>query len=66
MYRDRVVAIVGDAACGVPFFRALNNGLLCGTMLAAAAPAFLLSASEHVSTQQQQQQQQQWQRGSIP
>lgn len=27
---------VGDAAFGVPYFRALNNGLICGTMLAKA------------------------------
>lgn len=26
--------LVGDAAFGVPFFRALNNGLLCGSHLA--------------------------------
>lgn len=26
--------LVGDAAFGVPFFRALNNGLLCGSKLA--------------------------------
>ena len=28
------VFLVGDAAFGVPFFRALNNGLRCGTALA--------------------------------
>ena len=31
----RAMFIVGDAAFGVPFFRALNNGLLCATELAA-------------------------------
>jgi 2-polyprenyl-6-methoxyphenol hydroxylase-like FAD-dependent oxidoreductase len=30
------LALVGDAAFGVPFFRALNNGLRCGSMLARA------------------------------
>jgi 2-polyprenyl-6-methoxyphenol hydroxylase-like FAD-dependent oxidoreductase len=43
MYRSRVIAdvidekayfLVGDAAFGVPYFRALNNGFLCGTELA--------------------------------
>ena len=28
--------LVGDAAFGVPFFRALNNGLICGSKLAKA------------------------------
>lgn len=31
----RVWALVGDAAFGLPFFRALNDGLLCATKLAA-------------------------------
>ena len=26
--------LVGDAAFGVPFFRSLNNGIICGTRLA--------------------------------
>ncbi len=30
----RAYFLVGDAAFGVPFFRALNNGLLCGSKLA--------------------------------
>jgi len=29
----RIYCLVGDAAFGVPFFRSLNNGLLCGTQL---------------------------------
>lgn len=28
------VFLVGDAAFGVPFFRALNNGIMCGSHLA--------------------------------
>jgi len=30
----RAYFLVGDAAFGVPFFRALNNGLMCGSKLA--------------------------------
>lgn len=33
--------LVGDAAFGVPFFRSLNNGLLCGTQLADSTANFL-------------------------
>lgn len=33
-YNNKDVFLVGDAAFGVPFFRALNNGFLCGTHLA--------------------------------
>lgn len=32
---DKIYCLVGDAAFGVPFFRSLNNGFLCGTKLAA-------------------------------
>ena len=32
--QSRAFCLVGDSAFGVPFFRALNNGLLCGTKLA--------------------------------
>jgi len=32
--QGRSVFLVGDAAFGVPFFRALNNGLLCSSKLA--------------------------------
>lgn len=32
---DHTFILVGDAAFGVPFFRSLNNGLLCGSYLAA-------------------------------
>ena len=32
---DTCYFLVGDSAFGVPFFRALNNGLLCGTKLAS-------------------------------
>lgn len=32
--KDRTYYLVGDAAFGVPFFRSLNNGLICGTELA--------------------------------
>lgn len=34
MHAGASYALVGDAAFGVPFFRSLNNGLLCGTNLA--------------------------------
>jgi 2-polyprenyl-6-methoxyphenol hydroxylase-like FAD-dependent oxidoreductase len=33
--------LVGDAAFGVPFFRSLNNGLLCGTELAKETSNYL-------------------------
>jgi hypothetical protein len=33
---DVAFAIVGDAAFGVPFYRSLNNGLMCASELAAA------------------------------
>jgi len=33
---DCAFALAGDAAFGVPYFRSLNNGLLCGSELAAA------------------------------
>ena len=33
---DCAFALVGDAAFGVPYFRSLNNGLVCGSELAAA------------------------------
>ncbi len=33
---DHQYFLVGDAAFGVPFFRALNNGLMCGSQLAQA------------------------------
>jgi hypothetical protein len=32
--QERIWALVGDAAFGVPFFRSMNNALLCGTQLA--------------------------------
>jgi len=33
---DCAFALVGDAAFGVPYYRSLNNGLVCGSELAAA------------------------------
>jgi hypothetical protein len=55
VHRDseqRVWALVGDAAFGLPFFRALNDGLLCATELSrcicldfAAAPGSSGSSS---------------------
>ena len=33
--------LVGDAAFGVPFYRSLNNGLLCGTQLAQCIGRYL-------------------------
>jgi hypothetical protein len=41
MDRDCCVFLVGDAAFGVPYFRALNNGLLCGTKLAETLAAVM-------------------------
>ena len=35
----RVWALVGDAAFGLPFFRALNDGMLCATKLATTMAA---------------------------
>lgn len=32
---EKIYCLVGDAAFGVPFWRSLNNGFLCGTDLAA-------------------------------
>jgi hypothetical protein len=43
----RAYFLVGDAAFGVPFFRALNNGLLCGSKLAFCLNDLL---SEHLKS----------------
>ncbi|HRE30350.1 MAG TPA: hypothetical protein PLD88_00110, partial [Candidatus Berkiella sp.] len=43
-------ALVGDAAFGVPYFRSLNNGLLCGTELAKQVNAFLNNERVEVKT----------------
>lgn len=32
--KDTTTFLVGDAACGVPYFRSINNGLLCASVLA--------------------------------
>lgn len=32
--KDVTTFLVGDAACGVPYFRSINNGLLCASFLA--------------------------------
>lgn len=40
---DKIYCLVGDAAFGVPFFRSLNNGFLCGTKLASRISAGNLS-----------------------
>eukprot|EP00698_Gefionella_okellyi_P011463 TRINITY_DN3022_c0_g1_i3.p1 TRINITY_DN3022_c0_g1~~TRINITY_DN3022_c0_g1_i3.p1 ORF type:complete len:816 (-),score=158.12 TRINITY_DN3022_c0_g1_i3:1863-4310(-) len=40
---QHAVFLVGDSACGVPFFRALNNGLMCGTELAKHVAKMMLS-----------------------
>ena len=37
--------LVGDAACGVPFFRSLNNGIRCGTQLAIQVNSMFLHRS---------------------
>ncbi len=36
-----VCAVIGDAAFGLPFFRALNDGLLCATHLSRALESHL-------------------------
>jgi hypothetical protein len=45
-------ALVGDAAFGVPFYRSLNNGLLCGTQLSQCISTCLTSSpsDRHAST----------------
>ena len=40
--------LVGDAAFGVPFFRALNNGFLCGSMLARCLFAHMNAPSDTI------------------
>lgn len=37
-------ALVGDAAFGVPFYRSLNNGLLCGTQLSQCISTYLTNS----------------------
>lgn len=37
----RIFCTVGDAAFGVPFFKSMNNGLLCGTQLAGRVNEYL-------------------------
>lgn len=47
--------LVGDAAFGVPFFRSMNNGLLCGTQLAKAIADALKQRNverEHLTTKE--------------
>lgn len=41
-----VWAVVGDAAFGLPFFRALNDGFLCATQLSLALAELISSGSE--------------------
>jgi hypothetical protein len=38
---DAHVCLVGDAAFGVPFFRSMNNGLLCGTRLSIEIASYI-------------------------
>lgn len=38
---DAIWFVVGDAAFGMPFFRSLNNGILCSSQLAKALDALL-------------------------
>lgn len=40
--------LVGDAAFGVPYFRSLNNGLMCGSELAKQACTFLKDKKNHL------------------
>ena len=44
--------LVGDAAFGVPFYRSLNNGLLCGTQLSQCISTYLINGPDdrHSST----------------
>lgn len=39
--RSLACAVVGDAAFGVPFYRSLNNGLVCGSQLAGCLARYL-------------------------
>lgn len=40
-HKGKTWFLVGDAAFGVPFFRSLNNGILCSSQLAKAITAIL-------------------------
>ncbi len=40
--------LVGDAAFGVPYFRSLNNGLLCGSELAKQISAVIKDKKNHL------------------
>jgi hypothetical protein len=47
-YQNKKCAFIcGDSAAGVPFFRALNNGLLCATKLAQEIVSELQSGGAH-------------------
>lgn len=46
---DKIYCLVGDAAFGVPFFRSLNNGFLCGTKLAGRISEGLAHPEKMVS-----------------
>lgn len=42
-HENKHVFLVGDAAFGVPYFRSLNNGILCSSQLAKVISALVLS-----------------------
>ena len=41
------VVLVGDACCGVPFFRSLNNGLMCATKLSICIQNYTENEQNH-------------------
>jgi hypothetical protein len=44
--QERIFLLCGDAAFGVPFFRSMNNGLLCGQKLAKCVYWYLRIVNE--------------------
>lgn len=45
---DQYICLVGDAAFGVPFFRSLNNGLVCSQKLASCIQIFYKEYSSEI------------------
>ena len=45
---NKTWVLVGDAAFGVPYFRSLNNGLLCGSELAKQVSAVIKDKKNHL------------------
>lgn len=60
----KIWCIVGDAAIGVPFFRSMRNGLLCGTELSKALTAFFANRNAPRPVVKRSVWQRLWQKGS--